>query len=87
MANEREREEIRNGFQVLTFDSARPIRECLIAQFNGHPIPAEAIARLIALEEQAQVLRSRNAALNGQNPPVRPMWLDPVPPSDEAGQP
>lgn len=82
MANDREREEIRNGFDALTFDSARPLRECLIAQVNGYSVPAESIAKLIAIEEQAHALRCRNAVLNGRTPPDRPEWLDPASPDE-----
>lgn len=85
MANDREREEIRNGFDALTFDTARPLRECIIAQANGHAVPAESVARLITIEQAAFALRVRLAELNGTALPDRPTWLDPAPKANESG--
>lgn len=72
MANDQEREEIRNGFSAVTADSARPLRECIIAQANGWPMPADSVARLIEIEEAAHQLRCRNAALGDRELPERP---------------
>lgn len=80
MANEQEREEIRNGFNAITEASVRPMRQYLIAKAQGwDDDAAEALARLIEIEERAVIFRQRNAVVNDAAVPVRPEWLDQKP--------
>lgn len=75
---EQEREEIRNGRQRLRMDSVDPLRAAVIALGNGHSIPQDALASLIATEEADLVFRARDAELNEMEAPSRPGWLDPA---------
>ncbi len=80
---EQEAESIRFGFADINDKSLRALREVAICQINGRDISGETKARLISIEEEAQALRVRKAALDGTDVPQRPVWLDLAPSDDQ----